>query len=151
MSEEVKIRRADINDVVALSVLFDHYRVFYEKQSDVNGARNFLTQRLINAESVIFLAIKNGVLIGFTQLYPLFSSTRMQNLWLLNDLYVGEESRGKGISKALINSAKQMAIETRSCGILLETAKTNMIGNHLYPQCGFVLENHSNFYFWTNQ
>lgn len=151
MIEEVKIRKADINDVAALSGLFDQYRVFYEKQSDVNEARNFLTQRLSKAESVIFVAIKNDVLIGFTQLYPLFSSTRMQRLWLLNDLFVVEESRGKGISKSLINSAKQMAIETRSCGILLETAKTNMIGNQLYPQCGFELEHHSNFYFWTNQ
>lgn len=151
MSEEVEIRRADVNDVASLSILFDQYRVFYEKQSDVNGAQNFLTQRLSNAESVIFIAFKNDDLFGFTHLYPLFSSTRMQKLWLLNDLYVVEEHRGKGISKALINIAKQMAIGSESCGILLETAKTNVIGNQLYPVCGFELEHHSNFYFWTNQ
>lgn len=151
MNEEEKIRKADFNDLEALALLFDQYRIFYEKQSDVSGARNFLSQRMDNSESVIFVAVKNDGLVGFTQLYPLFSSTRMQRLWLLNDLYVVESSRGRGISKALINAAKQMAKETESCGILLETAKTNMIGNQLYPHCGFVLEEHSNFYFWTNQ
>ena len=67
---------------------------------------------------------------GFTQLYPLFSSTRMKRYWLLNDLFVNENHRGKGHSKALIESAKELCRETKACGILLETDKTNEIGNN---------------------
>ena len=43
----------------------------------------------------------------------------------------------KVILKLLIESAKELCIETKACGILLETDKTNEIGNQLYPSCGF--------------
>jgi len=89
-------------------------------------------------------------LTGFTQLYPLFSSTRMKRYWLLNDLFVNENHRGKGHSKALIEKAKELCIATNACGILLETDKTNEIGNQLYPNCGFEQYTHANFYEWTN-
>ena len=116
----------------------------------MNGAENFLKERLKNQDSEIFVAEENGILTGFTQLYPLFSSTRMKRYWLLNDLFVNENHRGKGHSKALIESAKELCIETKACGILLETDKTNEIGNQLYPSCGFEHYTHANFYEWTN-
>ena len=53
-----------------------------------SGAENFLKERLENQDSEIFVAEENGILTGFTQLYPLFSSTRMKRYWLLNDLFV---------------------------------------------------------------
>ncbi len=146
------IRKVTIDDLPQLSNLFDCYRVFYKKQSDIAAGNNFLRERIINKESEIFVAESDdGKLVGFTQLYPLFSSTRMQRLWLLNDLYVPEDYRGKGISKQLIEAAKQMAKDTNACGLLLETAKTNTIGNQLYPATDFALEENSNFYFWTNK
>ena len=89
-------------------------------------------------------------LVGFTQLYPIFSSTRMQRMWLLNDLFVHADHRGKGISKALIEKAKELARSNNAAGILLETEKNNDIGNQLYPSVGFELEG-NNFYFWTNK
>ena len=71
----VSIRRAASTDLDALAVLFDAYRVFYEKKSDPEGARRFLEDRLQNNDSIVFLAFdKHGEPLGFTQLYPLFSS-----------------------------------------------------------------------------
>jgi len=37
-------------------------------------------------------------LMGFAQLYPSFSSVSMKRLWILNDLFVSSEARGKYIS-----------------------------------------------------
>jgi len=130
-------RKATIQDLPQLVNLFDQYRTWYHKESDIEGAENFLKERLENLDSEIFVAEENGILTGFTQLYPLFSSTRMKRYWLLNDLFVNENYRGKGHSKALIESAKELCIATKACGILLETDKTNEIGNQLYPSCGF--------------
>jgi GNAT superfamily N-acetyltransferase len=146
------IRKATIDDLPQLSNLFDRYRVFYKKQSDLAAANNFLSERIINKESEIYVAeSEDEKLVGFTQLYPLFSSTRMLRLWLLNDLYVQEAYRGKGISKQLIEAAKQLTKDTNACGMLLETAKDNTVGNQLYPATGFTAEENSNFYFWTNK
>jgi GNAT superfamily N-acetyltransferase len=144
------IRKATLQDLPQLVELFDQYRTFYHKESDKTGAENFLKARIENHESEIFIAEENGILTGFTQLFPLFSSTRMKRYWLLNDLFVNENHRGKGHSKALIEKAKELCIATEACGILLETDKTNAIGNQLYPSCNFEHYHHANFYEWTN-
>lgn len=143
------IRKALISDVDTVAELFDAYRVFYQKQSDVVAAQDFLTQRFQNHESEIFVAeVANKILVGFVQLYPLFSSTRMKRIWLLNDLFVSADYRGKGISLQLIDKAKELARKTNACGLMLETAKTNTVGNNLYPQAGFELDRDHNFYSW---
>lgn len=144
-------RKATIQDLPQLAELFDQYRVFYHKESDISAAENFLKQRIENKDSEIFVAESEGKLTGFVQLYPLFSSTRMKRYWLLNDLYVNENYRGKGFSKKLIEEAKQLAKSTDASGILLETGKSNDIGNQLYPSCGFEIYDEVNFYEWTNK
>lgn len=143
-------RKATAQDLKQLSELFDQYRVFYHKDSDPSAAENFLKERIEYKDSEIFVAENEGELVGFVQLYPLFSSTRMKRYWLLNDLYVNENHRGKGFSKELIEEAKALAKSTDACGVLLETGKSNDIGNKLYPSCGFEIYDEVNFYEWTN-
>ncbi len=143
------VRKATSEDISALSILFDNYRQFYHKASDIAGAEKFLTQRLENGDSEIFVSMEHDILTGFVQLYPLFSSTRMQRYWLLNDLFVNDDFRGKGFSKALIEAAKELCKTSDSCGMLLETGKQNSIGNQLYPACGFKIYDDVNFYEWS--
>lgn len=146
------IKIADLKDLEELVSLFDAYRVFYEKPSDMGQARTFLQERITLQDSIIFIATDDaGRQVGFTQLYPLFSSTRMKKLWLLNDLFVIPQMRGKGISIALIERAKKHCQDTLACALILETAKTNVIGNQLYPKTGFVLDDEYNHYTWTNE
>ncbi|MCT3759933.1 GNAT family N-acetyltransferase [Elizabethkingia anophelis] len=143
------IRLATLQDLESLTLIFEKYRDFYKKQGDYEGAKSFLKERISNNESVIYIAEADGKTIGFTQLYPLFSSTRMKKLWLLNDLYVEEEYHQKGISIALIDKAKELCRETGACQLSLETSKTNMVGNNLYPKTGFQLDTEANFYYWV--
>lgn len=148
----MNIQKANINDVDELAQLFDAYRVFYRKESDVVQAKIFLSKRINNNESVIYISLNEAKTItGFVQLYPLFSSTRMERIWLLNDLFVKPEFRGLGISKALINEAKKLVIDTKSAALILETEKSNAIGNKLYPSVDFELEKDHNYYFWDNK
>lgn len=142
------IRKATQDDLIQLSQLFDEYRMFYHKTSDISGAEQFISERLENNDSEIFVAEDGSQLVGFTQLYPLFSSTRMKRYWLLNDLYVNPNFRGKGFSKALIEEAKVLCRTSDSCGMYLETGKENMIGNQLYPSVGFKKYDEVNFYEW---
>jgi GNAT superfamily N-acetyltransferase len=146
----MKIRKSIALDLAPLSVLFDEYRIFYEKESDLKASYDFLFERMEKEESEIFVAEnENGILMGFVQLYPLFSSTRLKKLWLLNDLYVSPNERGKGISVALIEAAKLLCKQTNACGLMLETAKNNVVGNNLYLKTGFLLSEESNYYYWN--
>jgi ribosomal protein S18 acetylase RimI-like enzyme len=143
------IRKATLQDLEPLSSLFDGYRVFYEKESDLAEAKTFLKDRMSNKESEIFVAVdETETMTGFIQLFPIFSSTRMKRLWLLNDLFVHPSYRGQGISKALLYEVQKFSNETDSCGLILETAKANTIGNSLYTSVGFVCDEEHNYYTW---
>jgi ribosomal protein S18 acetylase RimI-like enzyme len=145
------IHKATIHDLTQLSVLFDEYRIFYECESDLQNSKSFLRERINNGDSVIFVAKStDGLLMGFVQLYPLLSSIRMKRLWLLNDLYVNPKFRRLKISVMLLDSAKQLVKETHAAGILLETAKSNTIGNKLYLKTNFVLDTDHNYYEWSS-
>ena len=146
----MEIIEAGIDHLDLLLPLFEGYRAFYRQPANIEGSRSFLYDRMSKGESVVFLALsEQGSACGFTQLYPLFSSTRIGRVWLLNDLFVHPDHRGKGLSIQLIDRAKVLAKSNGSLGILLETEKTNDIGNQLYPRAGFVIEDDTNHYFWS--
>ena len=142
------IKRATLNELDSLTELFDLYRIFYEQESSIEGAREFLKERLINKESVVFIAFDENNPIGFVQLYPSFSSVSMERSWVLNDLYVKEIARKKGFAEKLIKKAINYAEETGAKGILLETGKENLPAQRLYERIGFVRET-SYFYFYS--
>jgi GNAT superfamily N-acetyltransferase len=145
----MSVRNATIDDLTPLTLLFEAYRHFYKQSPDPEAAVIFLQERIISKDAEIFVAEGDkGELTGFVQLYPLYSSTRMKKLWLLNDLYVHPVQRGKGISVLLIERAKELCRQTGSAGMMLETAKTNDIGNQLYPRTGFTLDDAHNYYSW---
>ena len=140
----LKATMSDLNDV---SVLFNDYRIFYGQSSDLEGATSFLKERMEQNESTIFLAkSKDGLPAGFVQLYPIFSSVGMKRKWLLNDLFVAEEYRRHGVGKALMNQAKEFAVETNTAGILLETSKDNVKAQALYESAGYEKEDTVYFY-----
>lgn len=148
----MKIRETRSWDIDQLTDLFDSYRVFYRKESDRAAARKYLLERIENGDSKIYVCEnEDSNLTGFVQLYPLFSSTRMKKLWLLNDLFVDPKYRGQGVSVKLIDRAKELVKETNAHGMFLETEKTNEIGNTLYPRAGFTKNTSSNFYEWNEE
>ena len=133
----ITVRRATKEDIEDLTVLFDLYRVWYHQPSDIAAAKKFLLQRMEKQESVIFVAIENDRLIGFTQLYPIFSSVSLQNAWLLNDLYVHATARKKGVAAQLLETARQYGCETDAKWLLLQTGNTNFTAQTVYEKNGW--------------
>ncbi len=121
--------------------LFDKYRVFYEQPSDLELARNFIRTRLVKNESIIFVAImqssENRIPVGFTQLYPKYSSVRTMQNWILNDLFVEKNYRKQGIGEHLIRTAMEFAQKNGSQFVELSTAVDNFTAQGLYENIGF--------------
>ncbi len=130
-------RRATLSDLDAIVPLFDAYRMFYEQPSDRPRARAFLHERLSRGESVVLLAEQDGHAIGFTQLYPMFSSVRTGRLWILNDLYVSADARRSGAGRALLQAAAEHARAHGAVGITLETTRDNATARALYRAAGW--------------
>jgi GNAT superfamily N-acetyltransferase len=138
----VNIIRAGILDVARIAPLFDAYRGFYGQSSNVVSAQAFLRDRLINDESVIFLALvgldtASAAPAGFTQLYPVFSSIRMGRKWILNDLFVASEFRRLGVGRRLMERSIAFARETRARGLELSTGIENTNAQQLYEALQF--------------
>ncbi|TFE19667.1 GNAT family N-acetyltransferase [Cohnella luojiensis] len=145
------INQATINDLDELVYLFDQYRIFYIQASDLAGARQFLFDKFEHRESVLFIAreMANNQIIGFTQLYPTFSSISMKRAWILNDLFVLEDYRNRTVAKLLLEHAKEYAIQTHAKGIELSTAYDNVRAQGLYEKLGYKKDEEYYHYYLT--
>ncbi len=134
----MNITQATPNDIEVIADLFNQYRQFYQQSSDIDAAKTFLSQRLKNDESVIFLATNaDGEALGFTQLYPTFCSVLMQPIFVLYDLFVSENARKQGVAKQLMQRAEDYAREKGAAELSLATAKDNRQAQALYEQTGY--------------
>ena len=73
-----KIIKATKENIHQVGKLFDLYRQFYKYKSNVHESTNYISERISNNESVIFLALtqKNNS-AGFVQLYETFGSLHL--------------------------------------------------------------------------
>jgi ribosomal protein S18 acetylase RimI-like enzyme len=134
-----QIRRASLADLGLVAPLFDGYRQFYGKPSDLSLAEAFMRERIERDESVVFLAIDaaGGEGLGFVQLYPAFSSVSARPIWILNDLYVIPAARKRGIGGALMAEAGRHGRSTGAARLVLSTATDNRTAQSLYESQGF--------------
>jgi ribosomal protein S18 acetylase RimI-like enzyme len=135
------IRRARRADVARIAPLFDAYRGFYGKPSDLPGARAFLKERVATAEALLYIAEPaqnpSAYLFGFTLVYPTFSSVSLARAWVLNDLFVSDDARRLGVGRALVRFVLQEAKHAGAHHVELATQLRNASARALYESEGF--------------
>lgn len=151
------VRRAGHADLAALSDLFDAYRGFYGQAPDPLRVRDYLAERLAREEAVAFLAEAAPAAddaigatadadhaarpaLGFTMLYPMFSSVSTGRVYILNDLFVASTTRRRGVGLALLTAARDFARERGALRLMLETARDNHAAQALYRRAGWSEE-----------
>jgi GNAT superfamily N-acetyltransferase len=134
----VSIEEATARDLDDLVPLFDAYRQFYGRSSDLRLARDFLGARLSRRESVVLLA-KDAIAdaLGFAQMFPSFSSVRAAPIYILNDLFVSPSSRGTGIGTQLLRVGADVARSKGAVRMKLSTAISNSTAQRLYEALGW--------------
>lgn len=134
-------RRATLDDLSDLVPLFSDYRSFYAQRQDPETARHFLYERLSRRESTILLAhldgLRDSAPVGFTQLYPMFSSVRAARIFVLNDLFVAEHARRQGVAQALLSAAAEYGQAEGAIRLDLETMPDNHGAQALYRANGW--------------
>ena len=133
----IAVRQAVFADLAALVPLFDAYRQFYGQGMDLAGARRFLKERFELTQSVVFIAEERDNAVGFTQLYPSFSSVSMARTFILNDLFVAPDRRRKGVGEMLLQAAAEFARDAGAVRLTLSTAVTNTSAQALYESAGW--------------
>lgn len=133
-----QVSHATVRDLDVLVPLFDGYRQFYRQASDPERARAFLAERLTQQQSLIVLAHDpHRAGLGFTQLYPMFSSVRTVRTYVLNDLFVAPQARRHGVAKALLTAAAEHARALGAASLSLQTALDNAPAQALYESLGW--------------
>ena len=141
------VRQATVFDLDLLVPLFDQYRQFYRKPSDLSLARQFLRERFEHNQSVVFLACgADGAAVGFTQLYPSFSSAAAARIFLLNDLFVNDGARRQRVGAALLSAAVAYARAVGAVRLTLSTEVSNAAAQALYETEGWVRNSDSYVY-----
>jgi ribosomal protein S18 acetylase RimI-like enzyme len=134
----MEVTLACVEDLEATSNLFDRYRIFYNQSTDLEAARSFLKERFEQGDSTIFIARADSKIVGFTQLYPSFSSVSMKRVWILNDLFVEEAYRNQRIAKLLLGAAEKFGRDTAAVRIVLSTHCSNTVAQSLYRSLGYI-------------
>jgi GNAT superfamily N-acetyltransferase len=132
-----EVRQATVCDLDIVVPLFDAYRQFYRHPTDPDGARRFLLERFAHNQSVILIAFNDDAAIGFTQLYPSFSSGAMARVFVLNDLFVSQGARGRGIASALLDAAADYGRRVGAIRLTLSTELTNKTAQSVYERKGW--------------
>ncbi len=89
------------------------------------------------SEVVKFIAEENGAVVGRAYLYLIKNDLHAEPYGLLEDVFVEEEYRGRGLgtklAQAVIDEAK-----ARGCYKIIATSRTSREGaHHLYEKIGF--------------
>ncbi len=143
-------RKASIDDLLPLAMLFDTYRQFYQQTPDLALAKAYIAARLNMQDSMIFVAeTSDKKLIGFCQIYPSFCSVIAAKIGVLYDLYVDESARKTGAGRALMLAAHEYAAKNDMARLDLTTAKNNHDAQALYESLGWVRD--EVFYAYSKQ
>ncbi|MBB6453312.1 ribosomal protein S18 acetylase RimI-like enzyme [Salirhabdus euzebyi] len=136
--EQVTIRIAEQRDVENLKKLMHEYIVnFYQSPVPAAGKLDWLIGTLLKGDRGLqFVAENEGELVGFATLYFTFSTTRVANITVMNDLYVLAEGRGKGIAEQLFQTCLAFTKEQGYASMLWETANDNYRAQRFYEKMG---------------
>lgn len=134
-------REAKYGDLSEIAKLFDDYRQFYGQEPDLGTSTDFIRKRLKLNDSVLLVAIEEESFLGFTQLYPSFSSVSVCRIFLLNDLFVGVKARNRGVGNALLKAAEDYAMKKDAIRLSLATQIKNKAARHLYEKRNWETDN----------
>jgi len=111
------------------------YQVFYEAEPDDERNRGFFRRFIAPSDEGLLLgAWDDGRLVGFATIYWTYSSTLPGDIALMNDLFVAEDARGKGVGEALIDACVGAARERGMPILEWFTATDNHRAQRLYDR-----------------
>ncbi|MFN0183746.1 MAG: N-acetyltransferase family protein [Aquabacterium sp.] len=133
----ITVRQAVLADLDLVADLLNQFRVHQGRASDLAAVRAFLLARFDHGESVVYLALDGAEPLGFAQLYPSFSSTALARVMILNDLFVTDAGRRRGVASRLLAAVEAHAWCHGSTRVTLNVMRTNTAGQALYEARGW--------------
>jgi ribosomal protein S18 acetylase RimI-like enzyme len=141
VAQQVVVRTLGVDEPGFADVvrLVDDYRVHYGKQSDLDRTERWLRGTASRARVRCYLATASAdVAVGVAVVFPSPMTVRLDELWVLHDLYVARGHRGQGVGRALVTRVRDDARAAGVPRISLQTESDNDAARGLYRSLGFI-------------
>jgi GNAT superfamily N-acetyltransferase len=148
MSANVLVRPLVRDDYDRWLPLWDGYNAFYGRSGPTALAPEITAMtwsRFFDAYEPVhaLVAESGGELLGLTHYLFHRTTTTIQPLCYLNDLFTSEKARGKGVGRALIEAVYGNARAAGSPRVYWQTHETNRTARELYDKVaelsGFIV------------
>lgn len=88
-----------------------------------------------------YVWIEGGRLVGNTSVYPARLPRGMDTTWIIANVAVHPDFRGRGIARQLMRASLEMLRHrNRAASAVLQVEETNATARHLYESLGFVTQ-----------
>lgn len=149
----ITVRPAAPPDYAAWRVLWDSYNAFYGRYG-ITALPEHITattwQRFHDPSEPMQCLVAQedatGALWGLVHCVFHRSTSRIEPVCYLSDLFTHEAARGRGVGRALVGGVYSAARAAQSQRVYWQTQATNAAGRHLYDQLakhqGFIVYAH---------
>jgi GNAT superfamily N-acetyltransferase len=151
MTGQFIVRPIRTEDYAEWRPLWDGYNAFYgrvgatalaEPVTAATWERFFCASESVHA----FVAEQHGSLVGLVHYLFHRSTSRLNDVCYLQDLYTKESLRGKGVGRQLIQAVYDAARQAGSTRVYWTTQVTNLAARTLYDKVakhlGFIVYSH---------
>jgi GNAT superfamily N-acetyltransferase len=148
---QLTVRPIDPGDYVQWRPLWDGYNAFYGRSDETALPENITVAtwgRFFNAAEPVHALVAQSAerLVGLTHFLYHRSTTRLNDVCYLQDLYTDPALRGKGIGRQLIQGVYAAARAVGCTRVYWQTHTSNAAGRLLYDKVanhgGFIVYNH---------
>ena len=98
---------------------------------------NITSKKEDKSYAIKFIAEENGVFLGRAYLYVMFNDLHKEPFGLLEDVFVEETSRGRGVGSKLVNMVIEEAKKQNCYKIICTSRYKNLKVHELYIKLGF--------------
>lgn len=142
------VRPVEQGDLEEWRPLWDGYNEFYERSGESSpprGVTDVTWQRFLDPDVPMFalVAEDDGQLVGLVHYLFHLSTTRIEQVCYLRDLFTLPTERGKGIGRSLIEAVSERAHTEGVDSVYWQTHETNTAGRRLYDSVaeneGFIV------------
>lgn len=131
----IELRRAKQEDIPSILELVNSLALFEKAPDEVTATIQDYIENGFGANPIFFsfLAYDEGKLAGFALWYFRFSTWKGKRFYL-EDLYVKDEFRGKGIGQKLIEACIEEAKHTKCTGMMWQVLDWNIPAIEFYKK-----------------
>ncbi|HEU4602836.1 MAG TPA: GNAT family N-acetyltransferase [Steroidobacteraceae bacterium] len=148
MNEPVRVRAIAPSDLAQWKPLWDGYNAFYGR-SGASALPDAITeatwQRFFDEKEPVFalVAEAGSVLVGLAHYLFHRSTTRIEPVCYLQDLFTSPDARGRGVGRALIEGVYRQAQQRGARRVYWQTQSANATARSLYDSVakhhGFIV------------